>query len=130
MCSRVQAYFRDVAKRLSKLVNKLLKYIDLDHMDIASLTTDPLKKARMGNAESTMLGGSDKQQFTRLKEFSVVYTGAALNLMSQEFQQCMRDMSSLLKSCCEFFQYLRFVGLSALDLPRGERQSAVLHMPL
>ncbi|KAH9261572.1 hypothetical protein BASA81_000228 [Batrachochytrium salamandrivorans] len=33
----------------------------------------------------------------RLKEFSVVYTAAALNLMSTEFQTCMKQMSAILK---------------------------------
>jgi len=59
------------------------------------------KRAKLGTMGNTMDSSAQQpQQFTRLKEFSVVYTGAALNLMSQEFQQCMRDISSCIKGCC------------------------------
>jgi aspartate aminotransferase-like enzyme len=43
----------------------------------------------MGNATSE----------PRLKEFSVVYTGAALNLMANEFVGVMQDINSTLKEC-------------------------------
>ena len=65
---------------------------------------DSTKRNKMGNTVDTAADATNEsKQFTRLKEFSVVYTGAALNLMSQEFQHCMRDISACLKSCCKLF---------------------------
>lgn len=39
----------------------------------------------------------DKSNFGKYKEYSVIHTDRSLNLMSDPFQQVMRDLNNLLK---------------------------------
>jgi hypothetical protein len=51
-----------------------------------------------GNEKKILYDVVPKQDFGEFKEYSVIFTNRALNLMSDPFQKVMRDLNTLLRT--------------------------------
>lgn len=74
----------------------------------------------MGNEASTSSQGRGE----RLKEFSVVYTGAALNLMASEYIECAKDISRVLRDCYNAKEFVMIPGSGTMGMEAVARQFA------
>ena len=73
--------------RFNKKQNKNIK--------CASFSTAPIDNSN--NEKPVLFDVVPKEDFGQYKEYSVIFTNRALNLMSDPFQKVMRDLNMLLK---------------------------------
>jgi len=101
-CNRQQTYYHLIIYQLTMLrtvASQSAKRATTRRIFNSASTNSAVRLfSTAGNEKKILYDVVPKQDFGEFKEYSVIFTNRALNLMSDPFQKVMRDLNTLLRT--------------------------------